>query len=48
MTLKGRRIFGGKARGHALVSEEALSFFGGINPDTGVIEEEGHPSRARA
>ncbi len=43
MTLQGRKIFGGKARGNALVSEEAVSFFGGVNPDTGIIEEEGHP-----
>jgi predicted aconitase with swiveling domain len=48
MTLKGRRIFGGKARGSAMVSREALSFFGGINPDTGVIEEEGHPLAGRS
>ena len=48
MELKGRRIFGGRARGHALVSREALSFFGGVNPDTGVIEEEGHPLQGRS
>ena len=39
----GRRIFGGKATGRALVTDEAVSFFGGVNPDTGMIEEEGHP-----
>lgn len=43
MELRGRRIFGGKARGRALVSEAALSFFGGVNPDTGIVEEKGHP-----
>ena len=48
MTLKGRKIFGGKAKGSALVSREALSFFGGINPDTGVIEEEGHPLEGKS
>ena len=48
MTLKGRKIFGGKAKGSAMVSREALSFFGGINPDTGVIEEEGHPLEGRS
>ena len=48
MTLKGRKIFGGKAKGKALVSREAISFFGGVNPDTGVIEEEGHPLQGRA
>ena len=48
MELTGRRIFGGKVRGKALVSREALSFFGGVDPDTGVIEEEGHPQQGRS
>lgn len=45
--MRGRRIFGGRAKGEALVSSEALSFFGGVDPDTGVVEEEGHPLRGR-
>ena len=48
MDLKGRRIFGGRAKGNAMVSREAVSFFGGVNPDTGVIEEEGHPLQGRS
>jgi predicted aconitase with swiveling domain len=48
MELTGRSIFGGKARGSAVVSSEALSFFGGVNPDTGIIEEEGHPLQGRS
>ena len=48
MTLKGRRIFGGKAKGNAMVSQKAISFFGGVNPDTGVIEEEGHPLQGKS
>ena len=48
MELRGRRIFGGKARGNALVSREPVSFFGGVNPDTGIIEEEGHPLQGRS
>jgi len=44
----GRRIFGGKAKGNALVSGEAVSFFGGVNPDTGTVEEEGHPLQGRS
>ena len=44
----GRRIFGGKAKGNALVSDAAVSFFGGVNPDTGIIEEEGHPLQGRS
>ena len=43
MELKGRKIFGGTAAGEALVSTEAVSFYGGVNPDTGIVEEEGHP-----
>jgi predicted aconitase with swiveling domain len=42
-SLKGRKIFGGTARAEALVSQEPISFFGGVDPDTGVIVEEGHP-----
>ncbi len=42
-TLKGRKIFGGKASGESLVSSEAISFYGGIDPDTGTIVEKGHP-----
>ena len=48
MDLRGRRIFGGKATGRALVSREAVSFFGGVNPDTGIVEEEGHPLQGRS
>jgi len=45
MKLKGRKIFGGSAGGEALVSREGISFYGGVNPDTGLVEEEGHPLR---
>jgi len=48
MELRGRRIFGGRAKGNAMVSGEAVSFFGGVNPDTGVIEEEGHPLQGKS
>jgi len=41
--LRGRRIYGGKARAPALVSKEPVSFFGGVDPDTGVIVEKEHP-----
>ncbi|ACS90992.1 DUF126 domain-containing protein [Thermococcus sibiricus] len=37
MRLKGRKIFGGKVRGTALVSRRPLSFLGGVDPNTGVI-----------
>lgn len=40
--VRGRRISGGIGEGPALVSHDAISFFGGVNPDTGVVVERGH------
>ena len=48
MELRGRRIFRGKAQGKALVSGEPISFYGGVDPDTGIIEEEGHPLQGKS
>ena len=42
MRLVGRTIFEGKAEGVALVSSSPLSFYGGVNPDTGEVVERGH------
>ncbi len=42
MELKGRKIFAGFAKGEALVSGEGISFFGGVDPDTGIVVEKGH------
>jgi hypothetical protein len=41
--LFGRKISKGKARGKALCTTAGLSFFGGVDPETGVVCEEGHP-----
>jgi predicted aconitase with swiveling domain len=41
--MKGRKIFEGKAEGEALVSSEGISFYGGVDPDTGIVTEKGHP-----
>lgn len=40
--LKGRKIFGGNAEGIAIVSNKTISFYGGVDPDTGIITEKGH------
>ena len=40
--LRGRKIYPGKVEGEALVTRMGISFFGGIDPDTGVIVEKGH------
>ncbi len=43
MKLKGRTIAKGKAEGEILYTEEGISFFGGVNTETGVVAESGHP-----
>jgi len=42
LKVSGRIIFEGKAEGAALVSSTPLSFYGGVNPDTGEVVERGH------
>ncbi len=42
MILRGRKIVGGVAEGEALVSKDPVSFYGGIDPDTGIVTELGH------
>ena len=42
MKLTGRRIFKGKASGEALVTKDSISFYGGVDPETGVVVEKGH------
>jgi predicted aconitase with swiveling domain len=43
LLLTGRVIKAGQAQGEALVSPEPLGFFGGVNPETGIVVEPGHP-----
>ncbi len=40
--LKGRTIARGSAEGEVLLSREPISFLGSVDPETGVIVEEGH------
>jgi predicted aconitase with swiveling domain len=42
MELKGRIISKGVAEGEALTTSHPISFYGGVDPDTGVIIEKGH------
>ena len=42
IALKGRIIWSGWAKGEALVSNQPISFYGGIDPMTGEIVEKGH------
>ncbi len=43
LTLHGRTIKGGRGEGVALVSPEPVGFLGGVDPDTGLVIEPGHP-----
>lgn len=42
MKLKGRTIYTGIAAGEALVTSQGISFFGGVDPQTGILVEKGH------
>jgi len=42
MIFHGRTIYQGAAEGEALVTTMGISFFGGVDPDTGVVVENGH------
>ena len=42
MILTGRTIFTGQVSGIALVSQMGISFYGGVDPETGIITEAGH------
>ena len=43
MKLKAKVLFAGAAEGPALVLSEALSFWGGLDPETGLIIDQRHP-----
>lgn len=41
-SLHGRKIYPGYAEGEALVTSANISFYGGVDPDTGIVIEKGH------
>ena len=42
MILTGRKIYPGMVTGEALVTTQGISFFGGVDPETGLVVEKGH------
>ncbi|NHJ02091.1 MAG: DUF126 domain-containing protein [Candidatus Heimdallarchaeota archaeon] len=42
MKLTGRRIYKGKTEGEALVTTQSISFYGGVDPENGIVVEKGH------
>jgi len=41
--MKGRMISPGKVEGKAIVSKDPIGFYGGVDPETGVVIEKDHP-----
>jgi predicted aconitase with swiveling domain len=48
MELKGRIISKGKAQEKALVTSQPISFYGGVDPNTGEIIEKGHELQGKS
>ena len=46
--LTGRKVYGGRARGKALVCTKPLSFLGGVDPITGLIQDTDQPVRGES
>ena len=42
MKWQGREIYAGVATGEVITSRMGISFFGGVDPDSGVVVERGH------
>lgn len=47
MILAGRGISKGVGEGQVLVSNAPISFLSGVDPDTGIVVEKGHPIEGR-
>ncbi len=48
ITMQGRTICDGRAEGRALVSPVPIGFLGGVDPDSGVVLEPGHPLQGQS
>lgn len=48
MEIKGRIISRGAASGRVLISKQSLSFYGGVNPENGVVIEKGHELKGKS
>jgi predicted aconitase with swiveling domain len=44
----GRKIAGGSVEGEAIVTGEGISFYGSVDPDTGIVTEKGHPLEGKS
>jgi predicted aconitase with swiveling domain len=46
--MEGRTIKAGRGEGSALVSSAPIGFLGGVDPETGLVIEKGHPLEGRS
>lgn len=42
MELKGKTVYKGKVKGEALVTKDQIAFYGGIDPENGIITDKEH------
>ncbi len=48
MKYQGRKIFQGQAEAEALVTSMGISFYGGVDPESGLVVEKGHELEGQA
>lgn len=48
MELKGRIIYRGRGEGEALTTNQPISFYGGVDPNTGEVIEKGHELQGKS
>jgi len=48
MELKGRIIYKGTGEGEALTTTQPISFYGGVDPNTGEVIEKGHELQGKS
>ena len=48
MELRGRIIYKGNGEGEALATSQPISFYGGVDPNTGEIIEKGHELQGKS
>jgi predicted aconitase with swiveling domain len=48
LLVKGRGISRGKGRGELLVSPAPISFLSGVDPESGIVVEKGHPIQGKS
>ncbi len=46
--VSGRAISKGAATGNLLISDKPISFYGGVDPNTGIVVEKGHPLEGKS